>query len=95
LRWKCLHGRDLIIVAEQDSEHEADTKELEGKYANHYRVGQNAFEFVIDFGQFYEENEQARFHTRIITSPAYAKELLVTLREAIETYEQNFGIIYD
>jgi hypothetical protein len=82
-------------VAEQDAEHETDTKELEGQYANHYRVGHNAFEFVLDFGQSYEEYGKARFHTRIITSPAYAKELLATLGEAIETYEQNYGTICD
>ena len=26
-------------------------EELEGRYANAFKVGQNAFEFVIDFGQ--------------------------------------------
>ena len=68
---------------------------LEGKYANYFKVGHNAYEFVIDFGQYYPENEEAELHTRIITSPLYAKYLLEILRESIEGYEQSFGIIKD
>ena len=33
-----------------------DTK-LEGRYSNYFKVGHNAFEFVIDFSQFYTESE--------------------------------------
>ena len=65
----------------------------EGKYANYFKVGHNAFEFVFDFGQHYSENEEAELYTRIITSPCYAKELLETLRESIERYEKSFGTI--
>ncbi|OEU48505.1 MAG: hypothetical protein BA861_08300 [Desulfobacterales bacterium S3730MH5] len=70
-----------------------DAGKLEGRYANHFKVGHNNFEFVIDFGQFYPGSEQARLCTRIITSPIYAKALLETLRESIERYEQAFGTI--
>ncbi|MGH7960198.1 MAG: DUF3467 domain-containing protein [Candidatus Binatia bacterium] len=66
---------------------------LEGRYANTFQVGYNAFEFVLDFGQVSPGNEEARFYTRIITSPAYAKALLETLRESIARYEQAFGDI--
>ncbi len=66
---------------------------IEGKYANYFKVGHNAFEFVFDFGQHYSENEEAELYTRIITSPCYAKELLETLRESIERYEKSFGTI--
>ena len=65
----------------------------EGKYANFFKVGHNAVEFVIDFGQFYPGNDQAELYSRIITNPIYAKELLVTLQEAIKQYEQTFGDI--
>lgn len=68
-------------------------KALEGRYANYFKVGHNAFEFVLDFGQFYPENDQAELYTRIITSPMYAKTLLQTLCDAIERYEQAFGTI--
>ncbi len=63
----------------------------EGRYANYFTVGHNAFEFVLVFGQFYPEGERARVHTRIVTSPSYAKAFLDTLRESIVQYEDTFG----
>jgi hypothetical protein len=54
-------------------------------------VGHNAVEFVIDFGQFYDGNKEATFHTRIITSPAYANELLAVLKKSIGDYDRAFG----
>ncbi len=76
-------------------EYVAEMGDLEGQYANHYRVGHNALEFVIEFGQFYEGNKKPRFHTRIISNPVYAKQLLEILAESIETYESNFRPIRD
>jgi len=66
---------------------------IEGKYANYFQVGHNAFEFLLDFGQLYSDGKQETFHTRIITSPPYAKELMKVLGEAVERYEQAFGMI--
>jgi hypothetical protein len=54
---------------------------LEGQYANYFKIGYNAYEFVIDFGQYYSESEDAHIQTRIVTSPAYAKALLNTLQD--------------
>ena len=65
--------------------------DLVGRYANYFTVGHNAFEFVIDFGQFFEESGTPHLHTRIITSPAYAAALLTTLRESVARYEETFG----
>ena len=62
----------------------------EGQYANYFKVGHNAVEFVLDFGQYYPDKDTANLYTRIITCPAYAKEFLITLQEAIEKYEQRF-----
>jgi hypothetical protein len=67
----------------------------EGRYANYFKVGHNAFEFLIECSQFYPQNEKEHLHTRIITGPAYAKALLETLRESIERYEQTFGAIIE
>jgi hypothetical protein len=66
---------------------------IEGKYANYFKVGYNAFEFLFDFGQQYSETEEGKLYTRIVTSPCYAKSLLKTLRDSIEQYEKNFGSI--
>ena len=70
-------------------------KSLEGKYANYFKVGYNAFEFVIDFGQNYSENEKAELYTRIVTNPCYAKYLLETIRKSVDQYEIKFGKIHN
>jgi hypothetical protein len=70
-------------------------KELEGKYANYFAVGYNAHEFIFDFGQNYSETDQAELHTRIITSPAYAKSLFELLHQSIDEYEKAHGSIED
>jgi hypothetical protein len=66
---------------------------LEGKYANYFKVGHNAFEFILDFCQLYPDAQQENLHTRIITSPNYAMELLEVLRDSIQKYERTFGEI--
>jgi hypothetical protein len=68
-------------------------KPMVGSYANFFKVGHNAFEFLLDFGQCYPEREGARIHTRIITGPTYAKALLHTLQAALLQYEQAYGAI--
>jgi hypothetical protein len=70
-----------------------DLGRLEGRYANYFKVGHNAVEFVFDFGQFFPDNEQPYLHTRIVTSPVYARALLQTLRSAVAQYEGQFGLI--
>jgi len=66
---------------------------IEGKYANYFEIGHNAFEFLLDFGQMYSDGVQQKIHTRIVTGPSYAKELLQVLERSIEQYEQQFGLI--
>lgn len=72
-----------------------EDKLREGRYANHFKVGQNAFEFIIDFGQFYPENGKEQFHSRIVTSPHYAKALSEILQDSIASHEKRFGKIRD
>jgi hypothetical protein len=78
----------------KENESQPDTGELEGRYANYFKVGHNAFEFLLDFGQLYAESREAQFHTRIITNPTYAKAFLGLLQESIAQYEQTYGVIY-
>ena len=66
------------------------SEKVEGKYANYFEVGHNAFEFVIDFGQHYAENEEAELCIRIRTSPAYAIAFQKILNESIEQYEKKY-----
>jgi Protein of unknown function (DUF3467) len=81
------------VLMSQEDEAAEDIGEPEGRYANYFKVGHNAFEFLLDFGQFYPESQRASFHTRIITSPIYAKALFEILRVSIDRYEQTFGAI--
>jgi hypothetical protein len=70
-------------------------KKIEGRYANYFKIGHNAYEFVLDFGQYYSETGKAKLCARIITNPCYVKSLFETLRESIERYEENFGPIQE
>ena len=69
------------------------SQKLEGRYANYFKVGYNAFEFIIDFGQSYSENDQTELYARIVTGPAYAKDFLLTLQSSIDCYQKVFGPI--
>lgn len=61
-----------------------DVAKIERRYADYFKIGRNAFEFVLDLGQSYAENGDVNLHTRTITSPNYGKVLLETLRESIQ-----------
>lgn len=78
---------------EDDAGGPHDLEPLEGRYANAFQVGHNAFEFVLDFGQANLPDTASRYHTRIITGPVSAKVLFAVLRESIERYEEAFGPI--
>lgn len=66
---------------------------LEGRYSNYFKIGFNAFEFLVEFGQLYPENVQTKLHTRIITGPLYAQKLCELLQDSLAKYEQAFGNI--
>jgi hypothetical protein len=87
---RTLHRKIVINGESKDVQHHSQPN---GQYANHFKVGHNAFEFVLDFGQNYAQARPAPLHTRIITTPVYAKSLLGLLRESIDQYEQLFGAI--
>jgi hypothetical protein len=65
----------------------------EGRYANYFKIGQNAFELIIDCGQYYGDNQEPQLHTRIIMSPAYGKALCKTLQNSLEEHEKTYGRI--
>jgi len=65
----------------------------EARYANFFKVGYNAFEFLLAFGQLYADHEQEQVHTRLVMSPRYAKELLRVLNQSLNDYERDFGTI--
>jgi hypothetical protein len=66
-------------------------RQLTGIYANYCSIGHNLLEFVLDFGQRYSEDAPPRFHTRIVTTPAYMHEFLVAMGEAMQQYRAALG----
>lgn len=65
----------------------------EGRYANYFEIGHNAFEFLLDLGQLGLETEPARIYLRVITSPSGARQLHQLLNEALAEYRRSFGAI--
>lgn len=64
----------------------------EGRYANNLRIGHNALEFILEFGQAYEGDPPV-MHTRIVTHPSYAKLFAQLLAESVKEHEQQFGAV--
>jgi hypothetical protein len=64
-------------------------------YANFFNVGHNAFEFLLDFGQFQPDSNSERMHSRMVTGPVHAKLLLRILGEAVTRFEREHGEIED
>jgi hypothetical protein len=73
--------------------HAKRTRAPEGKYANYFEIGHNPFEFYVDFGQYDPQSEKVQMHTRIVTSPAYAKMMEETLSSSVANYEREHGPI--
>lgn len=59
----------------------------EGRYANFFQVGHNAYEFLLEFGQ-----QDRGIHTRIYVSPQYARVLADLLTETLRQHECEFGL---
>jgi hypothetical protein len=58
----------------------------DARYANFFRVGYNAFEFLLEFGQ-----REGRIHTSIYVSPQHAKMLTELLLGALKEFEEGKG----
>lgn len=83
------------FTAVSERHDEGERPELDGQYANYFRVGYNAVEFILDFGQFYLDEARPRLHTRIVTSPVYARALGETIRGSLLDYERAHGALPD
>jgi len=72
---------------------------VEARYANHFQVGHNEYEFIFDFKQFHpgqvdcgDDAAQVSI-IRIVMGPPFAKALLDTLRRAVSDFEDLHGPI--
>lgn len=71
-----------------------DERRIEARYSNHIEIGQNAFEFLFDFGQACDGPDRpALVHSRIILSPFCAKHFAKLLQDSVHRYEQQHGTI--
>ena len=64
-------------------------------YSNVLRVGCNAFEFVLDFSDFRDEEEEPRSVAVVVAAPVIAKAFAKTLLQSLEDYEQRVGKLPD
>jgi hypothetical protein len=71
----------------------AGTNTQQGQYSNYFKVGYNAAEFVMDFGQYYAGNDAENIHTRIVTAPVYVKALIEVLQNALAAYQEKYGSV--
>ena len=63
------------------------------RYSNYFEVGYNAYEFLIDFGQYQPEVSEVVLHTRIVAGPTLTRLLHEMVRDAISRYETENGPI--
>ena len=64
----------------------ASRRREEGRYANYFQIGHNAFEVLLEFGQ-----QEGEIHTRIYVSPQHARILSNLLLETLHQHERIFG----
>jgi hypothetical protein len=66
---------------------------VEGRSANHFELAFTTSEFLLDFGQAYDNSDGPLRHTRIIMTPQSAKTLTLMLQSLLEQYETKIGPI--
>lgn len=65
----------------------------DGVYSNLAFITANKSEIILDFARFLPGNTRGRIVSRMVMSPTNAKGLLVSLTEAVEKFEKQFGKI--
>jgi len=70
-----------------------DDKVAEGTYVNSGNIMYNQSEFIIDFTRIVPPPGKPRVMSRIIMTPAQARNFLSAVQKNIENYEKQFGAI--
>lgn len=78
---------------EQKMDIELPTEIAPGVYSNLQLITHSSTEFIVDFIQVMPGVPKAQVRSRAILSPQHAKRLLFALKENIEKYEQQHGLI--
>ncbi|OGS21333.1 MAG: hypothetical protein A2252_08820 [Elusimicrobia bacterium RIFOXYA2_FULL_39_19] len=72
---------------------EVDEQTSQGVYCNLAMIGHSETEFVFDFIFVQPQAPKGKVRSRVITSPAHVKRLLMAINENIKKYEERFGEI--
>jgi len=72
---------------------ELGEKEAEGNYSNLAIISHSPAEFIIDFTRVFPGVPKARVHSRIIMTPQHTKMFINALKENIDKFEKQFGVI--
>jgi len=64
--------------------------EPDGKLSDAFSIGFNAYIFIFDFGLRSSEGN-ARMHTKVVASPASAKEFCDLLSQSLNQYVERHG----
>jgi hypothetical protein len=72
---------------------QVDEKTAEGIYVNFLSVFHNQAEFVMDFGRIVPGKPEVKIMARLLTNPIALKQVVQTLAENLERYENSFGPI--
>lgn len=70
---------------------QAELTQLRGVYSNLAVISHTDREFIFDF--FLRFRDQGQLVSRIVTSPAHAKEFVKALNDNIQKYEKRFGVV--
>src|SRR5437763_15157703 len=65
---------------------------LEARYAKYFKVGHNAPDFLLQFGQFHP-GSNLLWLIHVVIGPLFVKELKRILDESIYAYEAQYGEI--
>ncbi len=72
---------------------EIDEATAQGTYSNLALITHSESEMIMDFIFLQPQVPKAKVRSRIITSPAHAKKLLLALEDNLKKYEARFGKI--
>ncbi|MBK8557025.1 MAG: DUF3467 domain-containing protein [Lewinellaceae bacterium] len=65
----------------------------EGIYSNLAIISHSNAEFVVDFIRMMPNVPKAKVKARIVLTPQHAKRLLYALKDNLQKYEMQFGVI--
>ncbi len=70
-----------------------DDSVANGVYVNFANIIHNPAEFILDFGRVVPGRSDVRVLSRVLMTPAHAKQILNALAQNVALYEKNFGTI--